>query len=133
MIMDRLYIQTGRANVFPLIANKGVNNSVIPTVQVYTTFVLTWAHMNAYNSRVTYTTDIKLAKLTALDDPAIITYTTDIKLAKSTALDDPVIITYTTDIKLAKSTALDDPAVILEACSCKPLVTKLASILHTLL
>ena len=38
---------------------------------------------------------------------------------------------YATDTKLAKSTALHDPAIILEAGSCKPSVTKLASILHT--
>ena len=33
--------------------------------------------------------------------------------------------------KLAKSTALHDPAITLEAGSCKPSKTKLASILHT--
>ena len=37
----------------------------------------------------------------------------------------------TTNTKLAKSTALHDPAIRLEAGSCKPLVTKLASVLHT--
>ena len=40
-------------------------------------------------------------------------------------------IMYATSTKLAKSTALDDLAIILEARSCKPLVTKLASTLHT--
>ena len=42
-------------------------------------------------------------------------------------------ITYATNTKLATLTAHDDPAIILQACSCKPSVTKLASALHTLL
>ena len=41
-------------------------------------------------------------------------------------------ITYATNNKLPSSTMLDDPVIPLEACCCKPLVTKLASILHTL-
>ena len=40
--------------------------------------------------------------------------------------------TYATNTKLAKSTALHDPTITMKAGSCKPLVTKLASVLHSL-
>ena len=42
-------------------------------------------------------------------------------------------IMYATNTKHAKLNALDDMAIVLETGSCKPLVTKLASVLHTLL